>query len=277
MNNYKLKPFFKCPGGKTKLLAELHSNLPKDYQDHKYVELFLGGGALFLSLLQSEMSEFYINDYNFDTFNLWSTLINDPSKLNYTEEQDYYKNRLKLNTVTLSPEERASTFLYLNKNCFNGLIRYNSSGKFNSPAGKYARIQMPNMQLINDLSQAINSKLVHLSNSDFKGYFDTHFSSKSCLNGWFFYFDPPYIPISSTSNFTDYTQQGFNIEGQLKLVECMNKINELGGKFLLSNSSSPIALDLYKDYNIVNIKALRTINSKVQNRGPILEILVKNY
>jgi DNA adenine methylase len=93
----------------------------------------------------------------------------------------------------------------------------------------------------------------------------------------FVYLDPPYHPISESSNFTGYIQGGWDIFDQTRLRDACNELDKKGIKFLLSNSSAPIIRDLYDKYKITTVKANRAINSNGANRGAIDEFLIRNY
>ena len=95
--------------------------------------------------------------------------------------------------------------------------------------------------------------------------------------GDFVYFDPPYIPLSETSAFTSYTHEGFSYEDQVRLRDTFMKLDEKGAYVMLSNSSSPIVEELYKDFYIHKVEATRTNGAKSSSRGKISEIIVTNY
>lgn len=275
----KYKPFFKCPGGKTSILEEIHAALPNKITN--YSELFLGGGAVFLSLLSNkDIKEFYLNELNTDIYNLWKTAKTNYQVLDYSKEylqEDYYQIRSEFNSNTKSEITRAKKFLYLNKNCFNGLIRYNRAGGFNSPAGKYVKLQVPNMSNLKSISNGFFNKNIIITNKSFIDAFSTKFGDLDSLEDWFFYFDPPYIPLSATSNFTSYTQHGFNIEDQENLAMLLNLIDIKGGKFLLSNSYTDKSFAIFDNYDIIEIKAPRSINRNSKGRKKIKELLIRNY
>ena len=102
-------------------------------------------------------------------------------------------------------------------------------------------------------------------------------SIKNIRKGAFVYLDPPYHPISDSSSFTGYTLDGFTEKDQIRLKNMCDNLNERGINFLLSNSTAPLILDLYKNYKIEYVSAKRSINSVGEGRGEIKEILVRNY
>ena len=92
------------------------------------------------------------------------------------------------------------------------------------------------------------------------------------------YLDPPYRPISKTSGFTAYNKEGFGDKEQYQLSKLIKKINDNNDLFILSNSSTndDFLKDLYYFYNIKEIDARRSINSKGNKRGPVKELLISN-
>jgi len=171
----------------------------------------------------------------------------------------------------LSNIQRASRIIFLNKTCFNGLFRVNSSGEFNTPFGRYKNPNIVNEVTIRAVSHYLknnNIKIVH-------GDYETALSN--IRKGAFVYIDPPYDPVSDSANFTGYTKGGFDREEQKRLKVVCDKLDQKGVKFLLSNSSTDFIRELYKSYSIHFIKAKRAVNSKASGRGEIEEVLVKNY
>ncbi len=167
--------------------------------------------------------------------------------------------------------ERAARILYLNKTCYNGLYRVNSMGEFNSPFGSYKNPSIINEITLRAVNKYFNKSDIKFFNGDFEN------AVKTAKKGDFVYFDPPYVPISKTSNFTGYNESGFNENEQIRLKELCELLNKKGVKFLLSNSDCEFIRELYKNYDIIEIKAKRAINSNGSNRGLISEVLIRNY
>ena len=159
----------------------------------------------------------------------------------------------------------------MNKTCYNGLFRVNQAGQFNSPYGKYKNPNIVNMPVVLAMSKYFNESNVKIIDGDYKTIL------KNLRKGAFVYFDPPYMPISSSSSFTGYTENGFDKQQQVELKEECDKLNAKGIKFLLSNSDHPFIRELYRDYEIITVKAKRSINSNGNKRGEINEVLVRNY
>ena len=272
--NNLVVPFVKWAGGKRQLLPELLKRIPKFTT---YCEPFVGGGALFFYL---QPKKAIINDFNKDLINTYITIQNDvESLIQYlstykNDSESYYKIR-ELDRTPLfhrmSATEKASRLIYLNKTCYNGLFRVNSMGEFNSPFGSYKSpniVNEPTLRAIHNYFQ--NADVTFLS-GDFEA------AVKGLKKGTFVYFDPPYDPVSASSNFTGYTNLGFGKQEQRRLKEVCDELNAKGIKFLLSNSATDFILDLYKEYNIEKISAKRVINSNANNRGNVDEVLIRNY
>lgn len=269
-------PVLKWVGGKRQLLEEIEKVLPKTYTT--YYEPFVGGGAV---LFELQPKKAVINDVNVELVNLYNvirddveSLIEDLKKHKNTSEYFYSIREQDRNREIfdkLSNIEKASRIVYLNKTCFNGLFRVNKSGEFNTPFGKYKNPNIVDEITLRAVSKYFNNADIKILNCDFEQ------SLKNIRRGSFVYLDPPYDPVSNSSNFTGYDKGGFNREEQIRLKNLCDKLDRKGVKFLLSNSSTEFIKDLYKDYNIKIVKAKRSINSKGNSRGEVDEVLVRNY
>lgn len=280
------KPFIKWVGGKRQLIPILLDHFPKQEID-TYIEPFLGGGALLLSLkpemftgqykyiltgdINSELIEAY-NTIKYDSEQLIKKLLldytmNDRQKFYIIRDMDRSESFKDLHYI-----DRVARFLYLNKTCFNGLYRVNKKGQFNTPFGDYKNPCICDEMNLRECSKFFNDMKVSFQCSSFEDFYDVIPDEKT-----FAYLDPPYHPITKTSNFTQYSKEGFNQESQESLKKYCDFINSSGGKFLLSNSDCDFIKDLYKDYDIVKVYAKRSINSKGDSRHKITEVLVKNY
>ena len=266
-------PFLKWAGGKRQLLSQIDLYIPKSF--NKYIEPFVGGGALFFYLLPKNA---ILNDINQDLINAYRVIKENVSELitslkkHKNEEEYFYKIRSVDRNLdefkTWSDVEKASRIIYLNRCCYNGLYRVNSKGYFNAPFGKYKNPKICNEE---------NLKLVHKVLKDVK-LMNTSF--ELCLNyakkDDFIYFDPPYVPISESANFTSYTKSSFKKEDQIKLFNVFKELDQKGCKLLLSNSYNEFILKLYKNYQINIVYAKRAINSNPDKRGEIKELLIIN-
>ncbi len=266
-------PIVKWVGGKRQLMFELLKNMPKSY--NRYFEPFIGGGALFFEL---QPNNAYISDTNEELVNLYSVvrdnvyeLIEDLSKHEVSKE--YFLEIRNIDRTIeyqdLSNIRRASRFIYLNRTCFNGLYRVNSQGQFNVPFGNYKKPR------IVDENNLLNCSVL-LQRTEIKCADFSEILTKA-KKGDFVYFDPPYVPLNETSNFTSYTKDGFNIDMQFKLREVCDELDSIGVMFMLSNSDTKFVNELYANYEIKRVFASRAVNANANGRGKITEILVRNY
>lgn len=293
----KAKPFIKWVGGKSQLIEQLDAQLPADFgnwDNVTYIEPFVGGGAMLFYLLQRypNIQHAVINDINQDLVICYKT-IRDSLGLLIESLKDIEKTYLSLQTEEkrkdffmaarerynekgLDPIENTTKFFFLNRTCFNGLYRVNKKGLFNVPFGKYANPTICDPNTLRKDSELLQR--VEILTGDFEDTFDY-------ANGnTFFYFDPPYRPLSDTSSFNDYTKEAFNDDAQIRLKKYCDKINESGYKFMLSNSDCKGKDEkdnffdmLYEAYQIERVWASRSINSNPNKRGKLTEILVHNY
>lgn len=273
--NKLIAPFLKWVGGKRQLMPAIKELIPKNYTN--YYEPFIGGGAVLFDL---QPKNAVINDFNEELINVYQTIKENPEELisdlkTHKNESDYFYNLRALdredNFENLSNIKKASRVIYLNKTCYNGLYRVNNSGEFNSPFGRYKNPNIVNETTIRAVSKYLNTNKITILNKDFEE------ALKGIKKGSFVYFDPPYHPVSASSNFTGYVQGGFDMYEQVRLRDLCNKLNEKGINFLLSNSATQFIEDLYKDYKISYVKANRSINSNAKKRGEIDEVLIRNY
>ena len=276
-NNLLLSPMLKWVGGKRQLLSEIIPMI--DGKCSTYVEPFIGGGAVLFKL---QPKKAIINDYNNELINVYRIVRDNVDELievlkihEKNNSADYYYEIRSLDRSDtfddMTDVEKAARIIYLNKTCYNGLYRVNSSGQFNSPYGRYKNPNIVNEAVLKAISHYFNSNQIEILNGDYK---DTlrHLDKNS-----FVYFDPPYMPISSSSSFTGYTESGFGYEKQVELKEECDKLTQKGIRFVQSNSDCKEIRELYKDYNIKTVKAKRSINSIGKKRGEINEVLIYNW
>ena len=228
------RPFIKWVGGKRQILSQIDLYLPKKY--NKYIEPFVGGGALFFYLLQENA---ILIDNNPDLINCYKIikekveLLIDSLKKHKNEKDYFYKIReLDRNPEefrTLDDIEKASRTLFLNKTCYNGLYRVNRKNQFNTPFGRYKNPKICDEENLRAVSNILHSTSIY--RADFEKVLD--FAEK----GDFIYLDSPYHPISNTSNFTGYTMEEFGEKEQIRLqsvFDCSSSIPLI--LFILSNS-----------------------------------------
>lgn len=293
------RPFVKWAGGKGQLLDTFKEYYPKKLFAggiKKYIEPFVGGGAVLFDMLQNyNIDEAFIFDVNYDLINTYKVIKGNIDYLieiltfmeekylnsdETTRKQIYYHIREIFNQnnskVTDIDVNRGAQFIFLNRTCFNGLFRVNKSGYFNVPMGDYKNPKIcdkENLYAVNNLLQR-----VHIFIGDYRD--SRQYADKDS----FIYFDPPYRPLNVTSSFTSYSKYDFTDEDQISLAKFFSEINLTGALLMLSNSdpknvnvNDHFFDKLYEKFYIHRVLAKRAINSKGGSRGNISEILVTNY
>lgn len=268
------RPFLKWAGGKSRLISQYLPYFPQDFTD--YYEPFLGGGAIFFYLAQNRRSfQAVLTDINRELINTYCCIRNQVEEVievldrhQKQHNKDYYYQIRS--TLEGSSIERAARLIYLNKTCFNGLYRENSKGEFNVPMGQYKNPVICNAELLRSVSSAL--QLARLEVGNFEAVLELAKSSED-----FVYFDPPYYPISSTSDFTAYSRASFSEDDQIELQKVFVTLANRGVKVMLSNSYCDFINELYKEFKIHKIEASRSINSNIKKRGKISEVLVTSY
>lgn len=257
------RPFLKWAGGKYSLLPELDRLIPAG---QRLIEPFVGGGSVFMN--SDKHDSFLLADVNADLINLYQMLDVDQIRVlsharelfkRATNEDAYMKLRAKFNGQLLGAPERAAAFLYLNRHCFNGLVRYNRNNQFNVGWGKYSAPYFPDSEV--KAFKARSHKCVFMTS----GYRQT---LALAGRGDVVYCDPPYEPMPGTAGFTNYAAGGFSWADQIALAECCVAAHQRGAKVLISNSTAPNALSLYEQHGFTlhHVSARRAISSKSSTR-----------
>jgi len=290
------KPIFKWAGGKSQLLNKINCVIPDHIKQTRftYIEPFVGGGAVLFWILEEypNIEQAVINDINTDLTNSYKTIKENVEELililkkwetEYHSLKDkleekkeyYYSKRALFNTRKCDKTTQAALFIFLNRTCFNGLYRVNQKNQFNVPIGSY---KTP-MICDEDNLKTANKRLqkVTILNGDFEETLD--YANENTL----FYFDPPYKPLSNTSNFNSYAKDEFDDNEQIRLAKFCKKIDLLGHQWILSNSDvkgknpdDNFFDELYSDFNIQRVMARRNINSNPNKRGELTELLITN-
>jgi DNA adenine methylase len=275
MKNKIAQPVLKWAGGKRQLLPEIRKLIPKGIRT--YYEPFLGGGAVLFNI---QPRHAIVNDNNPELINMYTVIRDNVEELitdlqKHRNESEYFYEIRELDRKpeydVLTPVQRASRLIYLNKTCYNGLFRVNKNGEFNAPFGRYKNPNIINEIVLKAVSNYFINNNIDFLNVDFEQ------AVVNARQTSFVYFDPPYYPISDSSSFTGYTLDGFNENDQIRLKNLCDRLNNRGVRWLLSNSSAPFILDLYENYHIDYVSASRAINSNAQGRGEVTEVLVRNY
>lgn len=291
-----VKPFLKWAGGKTQLIANIEKVLPHKIvrTDFTYIEPFVGSGAVLFWILKKypNIKKAVINDINKDLIDTYKTISKTPKEIisileilqndyyslgdNQEEKKRYYYEKRDLfNKRNSTITDQSALFIFLNKTCFNGLYRVNRKNEFNVPIGSYKKPTICDKENILAVSEYL--KRVEILCGDFERTLN-HADSKTL-----FYFDPPYKPLSNTSNFNAYTKEEFDDSEQIRLRDFCNRLNKLKHSWILSNSDvkgnneeENFFDKLYSFYNINRVEAKRYINSNPKGRGGITELLITN-
>lgn len=274
MSNCKKRDAMRSPlkwaGGKKKLVDEIMEFIPSKGKK-RLVEPFLGGGSVFLN---SDFKEYLLLDLNKDLINLFNILKNDSSKFiteaehyfqnKYNTEEKYYELRAEFNK-SADPFFRSLIFLYMNRHGYNGLCRYNKSGGYNVPFGRYKKPYFPKEELEFFAKKSQRAQFI-------QGDFDVAFSLAKA--GDSYYCDPPYAPISRTSSFTSYAGNTFDDEDQIRLVKCAEAAKKKNISTLISNHDTEFTREIYSGAkNLFELKVRRSISSKGHGRIEVGELM----
>lgn len=262
------RPFLKWPGGKYRLIKRIKDRLRPG---RRLIEPFTGSAAVFLN---TTYEHYLLADTNPDLINLYKQLTEEGQPfINYCQtlfnrtnyKTQYYRLREEFNN-TDSIRRKSALFLYLNRHCYNGLVRYNSTGKFNTPFGLYKKPYFPGQEMQKFVLAASRAEFVH---SDFQQ------CMQHLREGDVVYCDPPYVPLTHTACFTDYHTGGFGWDDQLKLIQLAKDLADHGVQVVISNHDTTQIRKLYKQAGamITRFQVRRTISADTDNRGRVGELL----
>ncbi len=273
------RPFLKWAGGKGRLLAQLEPFFPRRFR--RYVEPFVGGGAVFFHLWNAGRlpAAVILSDHNEELINAYRVVRDQVEALvdrlaehrRRHSRAHYYAIRAldRRPDPGLDAVARAARTIYLNRTCYNGLYRVNRRGQFNVPMGRYANPAILNAPVLRAASRALQAvSLDTLTLEDLVA---------PARPGDFYYFDPPYDPVSPTANFTSYTAGDFGEADQRRLAAVYRALTGRGCLCMLSNSHTPLIRELYAGFRLEVVRATRAINSNAARRGAIDELVVLNY
>lgn len=266
-NKNKNRAFLKWAGGKYSLVDDIKKHLP---QGNKLIEPFVGAGSVFLN---TDYKKYLLNDINADLITLYQTLQSSPEQYiedaasmfnaNNNAPEHYYAIRQEFNDST-DGYHRAVLFLYLNRHGYNGLCRYNLSGQFNVPFGRYKAPYFP------------NKELYFFAEKSQKAVFTCEGYTKSFARARkqnVIYCDPPYAPISRTANFTQYACNGFTLHDQKALAKLAFKTaSKKSVPVLISNHDTAETRAYYHQAKISELKVARSISQKGNQRKKVKEL-----
>ncbi|WP_298443335.1 Dam family site-specific DNA-(adenine-N6)-methyltransferase [uncultured Ferrimonas sp.] len=262
----KSRAFLKWAGGKYKLVDQISARLPVA---ERLVEPFVGAGSVFLN---TDFDSYQLSDINPDLIGLYNVLkhkpeqfIADAQKLFTPENNDketYYGLRAEFNQTT-AVWDRSLLFLYMNRFGYNGLCRYNKKGGFNVPFGSYKKPYFPEKELRFFSEKAQRATFIC------EGYAESFARAQS---GDVIYCDPPYLPLSTTANFTSYASGGFSLDDQALLADCAAEAAQRGVPTLISNHDTPVARKLYHESKMETITVQRSISQSANGRKKVPEL-----
>jgi DNA adenine methylase len=262
------KPFVKWVGGKRQLLADIAEINPWKATRGTYHEPFLGGGAVFFHLRPQKAVLTDSNERLIRTYRGIKKDVEGVIRLlrSYPHQKRFYLEMRSRDIDAESDTEVAAWFIYLNRTGYNGLYRVNSRNIFNVPFGDYKKPTICDADTLRACSRALRGAKIEAR--DFANVLDRAKPHD------FVYFDPPYIPLTATSSFTDYTSEGFSDAEQVRLRDVALELKKRGVSVLLSNSSAPRVYDLYSRFRCVEVDARRSVNCKPNGRGRIPELVI---
>ncbi|WP_249226497.1 Dam family site-specific DNA-(adenine-N6)-methyltransferase [Alicyclobacillus mengziensis] len=262
-----MKPFLKWAGNKYRIVNKIRGILPPG---KRLIEPFAGSAAVFLN---TEYKENFINDRNTDLINVFVTLKQfgpafiDACKSLFTPEHNvprvYYEFREEFN-ATRDLFRKAALFIYLNRHGYNGLCRYNNDGGFNVPFGRYKKPYFPFDEMM---------MFYHKSQSATFLTEDFETVMQQAQPGDVIYCDPPYVPLSATANFTNYSAGGFGFGEQLRLAKAAREASGRGVPVLISNHQTPFTEEIYQTAQITTFDVQRLISCDSTNRNKATELL----
>jgi DNA adenine methylase len=276
------RPFLKWAGGKSQLLPELSRRIPERFG--RYHEPFVGGGALFFYLWNNGLLRHgaMLSDLNAELIDCYIAVRDEVEDLiellhrlrPYATDRDFFYDIRSWDRqpdfARRSRVERAARTIFLNRTCYNGLYRLNNKGQFNAPFGYYKNPQIVDSDNLREVSRALRN--VDLRVADFAAVLD------EAQAGDFVYFDPPYVPVSSTASFTSYTRRGFDEGEQRRLALVFHQLAARNCFVMLSNSSTTLAHQLYANACRVDVVlASRKINCNGSRRGLVEELIACSF
>ena len=262
-----VRPFLKWAGNKYRILDRVKKRLP---QGKRLVEPFTGSGAVFLN---TDYDRYLLCDSNRDLIELYTLLKEegaefiDLARSLFTDANNrserYYELREEFNHC-VERERRAALFVYLNRHGYNGLCRYNASGGFNVPFGRYKRPYFPASEMLAFHQKAQRARFRH---QDFAT------TIKQSRSGDVIYCDPPYVPLSASANFTSYSAGGFNLAQQEELASLSEKSAARGVPVLISNHNTAFSRNIYQKARLHRFSVQRYISCDGKGRNKAGELL----
>ena len=273
----KITPFVKWAGGKRQLLEDIRKYIPTSY--NRYFEPFLGGGAV---LFDIQPEKAVINDINKQLINVYEQLKHNSNDVisvikEFEKEEStkefYYSLREKYNqkiTENIFDAECAGLFIWINKHCFNGLYRVNSKGLFNVPFNGNIKSKSMEIDNLKNIGKYLKENDIKIYSEDFGNIL------KKVKKDDFVFIDSPYVPLTKTAGFIDYSKEGFSFEDHLRLSELFKELDKKGAKLILTNNDTELVRKMYEGFKINTIEVNRSINRNGNDRKG-KEVIILNY
>lgn len=266
----KNRPFLKWAGNKYRCIDQILVSLPKS---SRLIEPFTGSGALFMN---SDYPKYLLAEQNNDLINLYNRLKQEGNLFidycapyftgQHNNESDFYQFRELFNqsNQTNPTRLRAALFLYLNRHGYNGLCRYNHSGKFNVPFGRYKKPYFPSKEMLTFHQQSQKADFLQ---ADFRKTFELAKPDDVI------YCDPPYVPLSPSAYFSAYTNKNFSEIDQIALAKLAIEQANKGIPVVISNHDTEFTRDLYQQATISSFSVQRLISCKATARKSVQELV----
>ena len=269
----RAEPFVKWAGSKKRHLSAFDPLFPAHFE--AYHEPFVGGGSAFLYLAQvGRIEKGILSDLNAELIHLYRVIRDDVEALiatldQYQYETNFYYRIRSLDPSKMSPINRAARMLFLNRTCFNGLYRVNSSGKFNVPFGRYTNpiiCNAANLRHVHRLLQGVELQ---------RWTYETVLEVAN--SGDFVYLDPPSQVLASSARFTDYSPEAFTDNHMGRLREVFDILDQRGCLVMLSNPNVALNRQLFDGYDIREVTSPRAVRRDGRRRGRRVELVIRNF
>ena len=266
--NKKVGPFLKWPGGKRWMISKYSELIPNNFE--RYIEPFLGGGAVFFYLNPSKA---ILSDINSELITSYKAIKNDWKQVLFhlqvhkdKHSKDYYYNLREQNFT--NEFQIAARLIYLNRTCFNGMYRVNRNGGFNVPIGTSNSVIYDTDDFESVMKTLKNTKLIE---NDFA---KTIVKSRA---GDFVFADPPYTVSHNANGFVSYNERIFSWADQIRLAKSLDKAKKRGVKIVATNANHPSVVELYKknEFEIIEVSRYSSISANPEKRKQYGEIIIR--
>ncbi len=262
-------PFLKWAGGKRWFVGRYRTMIPASYG--RYIEPFLGSGALFFAL---QPKEAILSDLNANLIEAFSVVKDDWEMVaaalrryhRLHSASFYYRIR---ESRPRSEVMRAANFIYLNRTCWNGLYRVNTRGQFNVPIGTKKNVVLDTDDFCRASALLKGAKLIA---SDFESVIHR------ARRGDLVFADPPYVTAHSQNGFLKYNEKLFNWNDQVRLMKCLRSAKKNGVQIVATNADTPSIRKLYeKWFTVRTITRSSIIAASPARRGTSNELVITSW